>query len=78
MCREHETVIDEARKFMGMYGLRPIGGTLQSDDEEEREWRVGARDARAALNQIRLPEPPDPALVRKSMRPKAARIVKAF
>ncbi len=78
VCREHETVIDEARKFMGMYGLRPIGGTLQSDDEEEREWRVGARDARAALNQIRLPEPPDPALVRKSMRPKAARIVKAF
>jgi hypothetical protein len=77
-CREHETVIDEARKFMGMYGLRPIGGTLQSDDEEEREWRVAARDARAALNGIRLAEPPDPALVRKSMRPKAARIVSAF
>ncbi|WP_081880833.1 hypothetical protein [Prescottella defluvii] len=77
-CREHETVIDEARKFMGMYGLRPIGGTLQSDDDEEREWRVNARDARAALNQIRLPEPPDPALIRKSMRPKAARIVTAF
>ncbi|MGO4204160.1 hypothetical protein AB4Z09_20870 [Rhodococcus sp. TAF43] len=78
VCREHETVIDEARKFMGMYGLRPIGGTLQSDDDEEREWRVNARDARAALNQIRLPEPPDPALIRKSMRPKAARIVTAF
>ncbi|WP_137725058.1 hypothetical protein [Prescottella subtropica] len=77
-CREHETVIDEARKFMGMYGLRPIGGTLQSDDEEEREWRVSARDARAALNQIRLAEPPDPALVRKSLRPKAARIVTAI
>ncbi|WP_370654868.1 hypothetical protein [Prescottella sp. R16] len=77
-CREHETVIDEARKFMGMYGLRPIGGTLQSDDEEEREWRVAARDARTALNGIRLAEPPDPALVRKSLRPKAARIVTAI
>ncbi|QCQ90138.1 hypothetical protein [Rhodococcus sp. SGAir0479] len=77
-CREHESVIDEARKFMGMYGLRPIGGTLQSDDEEEREWRVAARDARAALNQIRLAEPPDPAVVRKSLRPKAARIVTAI
>ena len=40
-CREHEAVIDEARKFMGMYGLRPIGGTLQSDDEEEQD---GAHD----------------------------------
>lgn len=77
-CREHEGVIDEARKFMGMYGLRPIGGTLQSDDDEEREWRVAARDARAALNQIRMAELPDPALIRKSLRPKAARIVTAF
>ncbi|WP_347563573.1 hypothetical protein [Rhodococcus sp. ABRD24] len=78
MCREHESVIDEARRFLGMYGLRPLGGTLQSDDEEEREWRVNARDARAALNQIRLADPPDPALVRKSLRPKAARIVSAI
>ncbi|RVW06744.1 hypothetical protein [Rhodococcus spongiicola] len=77
-CREQESVIDAARKFMGMYGLRPIGGTLQSDDEEEREWRVAARDARSALNQIRLAEPPDPAIVRKSLRPKAAHIVSAI
>lgn len=74
-CREKEGVIDEARKFLGMYGLRPLGGTLQSDDDEERQWRIDARDARAELNQIRLAEPPDPALVRKVIRPRAATVV---
>ncbi|MEE2031625.1 hypothetical protein [Rhodococcus chondri] len=74
-CREHETVVDEARKFMGMYGLRPIGGTLQSDDEEEYEHRRAARDARRVLNDIRLAEQPDPALVRKALRPRAAAVV---
>ncbi|WP_301846280.1 hypothetical protein [Rhodococcus pyridinivorans] len=73
-CRKHEAVIDEARKFMGMYGLRPIGGTLQSDDEEEYEHRLAAREARRALNDIRLAEQPDPALVRKALRPRAAAI----
>lgn len=74
-CREHEKVVDEARKFMGMYGLRPIGGTLQSDDEEEYEHRRAARDARRILNDIRLAEQPDPALVRKALRPRAAAVV---
>ncbi|WP_027501082.1 hypothetical protein [Rhodococcus sp. UNC363MFTsu5.1] len=74
-CRENEEIIDGARRFLGMYGLRPLGGTLQSDDEEEREWRVNARDARAVLNQIKLETPPDPALVRKALRPRAAAVV---
>lgn len=60
---------------MGTYGLRPIGGTLQSDDEEEYDHRVAARDARRALNDIRLDEQPDPALVRKALRPRAAAII---
>lgn len=76
-CRKHEAVIDEARKFMGMYGLRPIGGTLQSDDEEEYEHRLAAREARRALNDIRLAEQPDPALVRKALRPRAAAITES-
>jgi len=57
-----------------MYGLRPIGGTLQSDDEEEYEHRLAAREARRALNDIRLAEQPDPALVRKALRPRAAAV----
>ncbi|EME19574.1 hypothetical protein G419_13926 [Rhodococcus triatomae BKS 15-14] len=74
-CREKEEIIEGARRFLGMYGLRPLGGTLQSDDEEEREWRVNARDARQVLNQIKLATPPDPALVRKALRPRAAAVV---
>lgn len=74
-CREKEEIIEGARRFLGMYGLRPLGGTLQSDDEEEREWRVSARDARQVLNQIKLATPPDPALVRKALRPRAAAVV---
>ncbi|AOW94278.1 hypothetical protein BFN03_01880 [Rhodococcus sp. WMMA185] len=74
-CREKESVIDEARHFVGMYGLRPLGGTLQSDDEEEREHRVNARNARRELNEVRLPELPDPADVRKALRPRAATVV---
>ncbi len=62
---------------MGMYGLRPIGGTLQSDDEEEYEHRLAAREARRALNDIRLAEQPDPALVRKALRPRAAAITES-
>ncbi|MFD4368348.1 hypothetical protein [Rhodococcus sp. NPDC058521] len=74
-CREQESIIDEARKFVGMYGLRPIGGTLQADDDEEYEHRLGARDARRALNETRLDELPDPAAVRKALRPRAATVV---
>lgn len=74
-CRQHESVIEEARRFMGMYGLRPIGGTLQSDDDEEYDHRVGARDSRKALNEIRLEKQPDPDLVRKALRPRAAAVV---
>ncbi|MDH6288627.1 MULTISPECIES: hypothetical protein [Rhodococcus] len=74
-CREKESVIDEARRFLGMYGLRPLGGTLQSDDDEEREHRVNARDARRELNEMKLAELPDPAAVRKALRPRAASVV---
>lgn len=74
-CRHHESVIEEARRFMGMYGLRPIGGTLQSDDDEEYEHRLGARDSRRVLNEIRLEQQPDPELVRKALRPRAAAVV---
>lgn len=66
-CREHETVIAEARRFIGMYGLRPLGGSLDSDDEEEREYRVGARDARAALNAVRLAEQPTRDQIRRAV-----------
>ncbi|EOM74972.1 hypothetical protein DW322_08545 [Rhodococcus rhodnii] len=74
-CRDKEEIIDEARKFVGMYGLRPLGGTLQSDDDEEYEHRLAARDARRELGEIRLPELPDPAAVRKALRPRAAGVV---
>lgn len=74
-CRDQETIIDDARHFLGVYGLRPLGGTLQSDDEEELEHRVRARDARRALNETRLEELPDPAAVRKALRPRAASVV---
>ncbi|QCB52644.1 hypothetical protein E5720_04895 [Rhodococcus sp. PAMC28707] len=76
-CREHEAIIDEAKHFIGMYGLRPLGGTLASEDEEEREYRVTARDAREVLNRIRLEKLPDPAAVRKALRPRAAAAVAA-
>lgn len=77
VCREHEAVIDEAKHFIGMYGLRPLGGTLASEDEEEREYRVTARDAREVLNRIRLEKLPDPAAVRKALRPRAAAAIAA-
>ncbi|WP_233266807.1 hypothetical protein [Tomitella fengzijianii] len=66
-CRQHESIVAEARDFLGMYGLRPLGGSLDSEDEEEREHRVAARDARAALNASRLAEPPSREQIRKAM-----------
>ncbi|MEV0945517.1 hypothetical protein [Rhodococcus sp. NPDC049939] len=74
-CREKESVIDAARHFVGMYGLRPLGGTLQSDDEEELEHRVNARNARRELNEMKLAELPDPAEVREALRPRVATVV---
>lgn len=65
-CRAHEATIDAARRFLGMYGLRPLGGAVTSDDEEELEHRTAARSARAALERIRLPKRPAAADVRKS------------
>lgn len=56
-CRDLEETITEARKFLGFYGLRPLGGSVECDDEEEREHRVGARDAYAELNRIRTSTP---------------------
>ncbi|GGG05632.1 hypothetical protein GCM10007304_19710 [Rhodococcoides trifolii] len=52
-CREHETVIDAARRFIGMYGLRPLGGSVTSEDEDELRHRTDARAARAALDSTR-------------------------
>lgn len=74
-CRENEGIIDDAKRFLGMYGLRPLGGTLQSDDDEEREYRVNAREARRVLNEIRMDVLPDAAAVRKAIRPRAATVV---
>lgn len=56
-CRGLEETITEARKFLGFYGLRPLGGSVECDDEEEREHRVGARDAYTELNRIRTSTP---------------------
>lgn len=64
-------MIDEARQFIGMYGLRPIGGSLDSDDEEEREHRQNARDSRALLNSIKMAEPPTREQIRKVVEGKA-------
>ncbi|MDN5757558.1 MAG: hypothetical protein L0H59_03365 [Tomitella sp.] len=66
-CRERESVIAEARDFLGMYGLRPLGGSLDSEDEEERDFRASARDARAELNASRLAEPPSREQIRKAL-----------
>ncbi|UOG21889.1 hypothetical protein MTX80_01735 [Gordonia amicalis] len=57
-CRTAEQTIAAAREFVGFYGLRPLGGSLTSDDEEEREHRVAAREAWAVLNQTRTHTPP--------------------
>ncbi len=65
-CRDHESTIDAARRFLGMYGLRPLGGAVTADDEEELEHRTAARSARAALERVRLPKRPAAADVRKS------------
>lgn len=57
-CRTAEQTIAAAREFVGLYGLRPLGGSLASEDEEEHEHRVAAREARALLSQTRSHTPP--------------------
>lgn len=57
-CRAAEQTIVEARNFISFYGLRPLGGSLESEDEEERGHRVAAREARAELARIRTSTPP--------------------
>ncbi|MFE0748074.1 hypothetical protein [Gordonia sp. NPDC058843] len=56
-CREAEQIIAAAREFVGFYGLRPLGASLTSDDDDEREHRVAARDAWAVLNRTRTQPP---------------------
>ncbi|MET4168426.1 hypothetical protein ABIC25_004503 [Gordonia sp. PvP123] len=56
-CREAEQTIAAAREFVGFYGLRPLGASLTSDDDEERDHRVAARDAWAVLNGTRTQPP---------------------
>ncbi|MGU3434129.1 hypothetical protein ACNHUS_14045 [Actinomycetes bacterium M1A6_2h] len=56
-CRRHETTIDAARRFIGMYGLRPLGGSVVSEDEDELQHRTDARAARAALDSTRSAQP---------------------
>ncbi|MYR05492.1 hypothetical protein GTV32_03815 [Gordonia sp. SID5947] len=56
-CRTAEETIAEAREFVGFYGLRPLGGSVESDDDEEREHRVAAREASAELTRTRTSTP---------------------
>ncbi|WP_261767904.1 hypothetical protein [Rhodococcoides corynebacterioides] len=70
-CRAHESTIDAARRFLGMYGLRPLGGAVTSDDEEELEHRTAARTARAALERVRLPKRPGCAGAGRGPPPRA-------
>ncbi|NDZ96977.1 hypothetical protein G3I13_17665 [Streptomyces sp. SID6673] len=57
-CRAAEQTIAEAREFIAFYALRPLGGSLESDDEEEREHRAAAREASAVLTKTRTHTPP--------------------
>jgi hypothetical protein len=76
LCREKEEIVADARNFMQTYGLRPLGGSLNSEDEEEYEQRVAGRDARRVLNEIKMAELPDPAAVRKALNPSGVAAVK--
>ncbi|MFW0793791.1 hypothetical protein AAFP30_08270 [Gordonia sp. CPCC 205515] len=57
-CRTLEHAIAEAREFVRFYGLRPIGGSVESEDDEERDHRVAAREAYAELTRTRTHTPP--------------------
>ena len=56
-CRSAEQTVAEARQFIRFYGLRPLGGSLESEDDEEREHRVAFREASAELRRIRTDAP---------------------
>ncbi|MCX2966472.1 hypothetical protein [Gordonia aquimaris] len=56
-CRTAEQTIAAAREFVGFYGLRPLGGSVESDDEEERAHRVAAGAASAELTRTRTHTP---------------------
>lgn len=56
-CRSAEQTVAEARQFIRFYGLRPLGGSLESEDDEEREHRVAFREASAELRRIRTDTP---------------------
>lgn len=68
-CRGHEEVIARARAFVEIHGLRPLGPSTASEDEEEEQLRVEARAARVALAQSRAAVTPS----RASQRPRRPR-----
>lgn len=56
-CRTAEQTVAEARAFIRFYGLRPLGGSLESEDDEEREHRAAFREAWAELTRTRTHPP---------------------
>ena len=59
------------KRFLGMYGLRPLGGTLQSDDGRKSASTASTHARHAeSLNEIRMDVLPDAAAVRKAIRPR--------
>ncbi|WP_188586109.1 hypothetical protein [Gordonia jinhuaensis] len=70
-CRELEDIVAQAREFVSFYGLRPLGGSVETDDDEERELRVAARDAYAELFRVRTKAPASRTKSRPASRPAA-------
>lgn len=68
-CRELEDIVSQAREFVSFYGLRPLGGSVETDDDEERELRVAARDAYAELFRVRTKAPASRTKSRPASRP---------
>lgn len=71
-CRGHEQVIAHARAFVEIHGLRPLGPSTASDDEEEEQLRIDARAARVALAESRVARP-TVRTAKRSARPQAGR-----
>ncbi|WHU49353.1 hypothetical protein QNM97_10450 [Gordonia sp. L191] len=67
-CRAAEQTVAEARHFIRVYGLRPLGASLESEDDEEREHRVAFREASAELRRSRTetPNTRKPSVVRRA------------
>lgn len=79
-CRGHEEVIAHARAFVEIHGLRPLGPSTTSDDEEEEQLRIDARAARVALAESRVARKPARAAQRTTRprtRPAARRSTRA-